>query len=699
MTTRSAAKQRELQVALTRVDAPTTDQEDQDFTDNNLTDEGEILTDLEYRTDDDGTAYDSEAGLRRTRGRSRTQTLRSNVTASNSARTPTRPHDSEEVREVLPQPQDQQPRSSQAEARDPPTVPKSAYNSTVHPAVSGAGDSPARMQGLHQTDNPISRADLAEILRHMRPQDPEAREPVGNVTDSEVEQGRRRPNHVTINRRVEVAHSSDEAVLRTAHRNTSRSSRDAPSDSEDVMNAHVAALRKMTRMEAELRRLRREKARQANYTRTDDSDTCYESARESPAQERHPRRRAQGPSPPVGRSQEDLQYGEVYRSRASPRPTEIKRQREHAPSRGKPHFTNARRSGSVYDYSSGENSDASIDRAPRPSKSQCQLPIRAFDGKNWAGFKSQFEITCRLNAYSEEEKAGRLVNALSGDALTVLPKGRTCPTYKQLMERLDEKYCSLRSDTDILNRLSEVTRQQGESCYVFAERIKQIADSADMSPEELPQVLFTTFHAGLKHYRDTQVAITKAYPKRRDWTLENAVRVATGYEMIHGQRVTSTNDNINWGTIASAQPAEQEDSITINAVAPHGERTPLFERVLKIEKETGALNKMVEMFKEETAATRRSIREINDNLIQLKTRYEESENRRLHYRDYRGSPQKPNRDQSEPREQRDENNNNRNEEPFRFGNGRRRGTRFQRNTTYNNRSASTEPAERSSIQA
>ena len=351
---------------------------------------------------------------------------------------------------------------------------------------------------------------------------------------------------------------------------------------------------------------------------------------------------------------------------------------------GKPRATRVHPSHSVYDYSSAENSDASVVVTPRSSRSYPQLPVRAFDGKNWAGFKSQFEITCMLNNYTEEEKAGRLVNALSGDALAVLPKGKTCPTYKQLVQRLDEKYCSLRSDTDILNQLSEIMRQQDESCYDFASRVTALAEAANMSPEELPQVLFTAFHTGLKNFRDTQIAITKEYPNRKDWTLENAVRAATSYETVYGHRATSTNENIRWGTIAAAQPAGKSEDIQINAVAPHGERTPLFERVLKVEKELGALTKVLELLKEEAVSTRNSMREINNNLIELKTRYNEAENRRANYRG--------NLRNNQPRNQEGDGNRN-DQENFRFGN-RNKDNRNRRSQSYNNRAPEAEQSGR-----
>ena len=372
MTTRSAAKRKETEaVSATETDTEVQyiddpSQDDIIYPDPNFTDDGENYTDVEveYCTDEDAAAYESGPELRLTRVRtSRTsrkdtgassssthtpQTKKSPVRRSNRSRevdqgtdrsaTRSRDRDTRVTanRQVganagsgdAAKSQSRGATAARREAspssrahKDAPrgeaNASKSAPSAVIN-ARSNAGDPPVHPNAPVVPQFTLTQADFAEIMRHMQPRTPEPRDERREVPESEPEMEQRRIDREPSDYRRELPNTA----ARKEQIYTSRSAPTIDTDVEDLVLAQEAVQKKMARMEAELRMLRREAEGRITVTQTEESEGCYDSAREQPMSLPQRRVMIQTPSPMFRGAKE------TYYRRAAPPQREVSRPRD-----------------------------------------------------------------------------------------------------------------------------------------------------------------------------------------------------------------------------------------------------------------------------------------------------------------------------------------------------------------------------------
>lgn len=263
----------------------------------------------------------------------------------------------------------------------------------------------------------------------------------------------------------------------------------------------------------------------------------------------------------------------------------------------------------------------------RPRKGAA-VPFRTFDGKRWPAFKRQFDSACLANKIPDEDRGARLECALVGEATDVL--GEEAQTYDQLVATLNARYGETKAKKEVLLEIMQMKRQASETVLVFADRMKRVARSGGLKPDENAESLYMAFINGLADYSDTLTAVCK---KCKSKTLDAAAQVASKYEMLHGRTPSSKTEAVktSWGLVASATSHPVGDKTSAKSTTAAGDSplgTAILDRVVKLERETEKIATLTKTFNDDVKATRLETKEVNNALLALKTRYEENEAQR-----------------------------------------------------------------------
>lgn len=286
-----------------------------------------------------------------------------------------------------------------------------------------------------------------------------------------------------------------------------------------------------------------------------------------------------------------------------------------------------------------EPADASSDEEPEPEpepmsaphhnrpRKGSAVPFRTFDGKRWAAFKRQFDSACIANKIPDEDRGARLECALVGEATDVL--GEEAQTYEQLVETLNARYGETKAKKEVLLELMQMKRESTETVLVFADRMKRVARSGGLKPDENVESLYMAFVNGLSNFSDTLTAVCK---KCKTKSLNEAAQVASKYEMLHGRTPSGKTDTVktSWGIVAAAPsttaPADGSRSTSVSTGTKPD--SAVLERIAKLEREAEKISALTKTFREDVQATRKETKVVSDSLLQLKTKYEENEAQR-----------------------------------------------------------------------
>ena len=282
-----------------------------------------------------------------------------------------------------------------------------------------------------------------------------------------------------------------------------------------------------------------------------------------------------------------------------------------------------------------ESEDASTDDEPETLPDPVQpnqprfrrgasVPFRTFDGKRWAAFKRQFDSACIANKIPDEDRGARLECALVGEATDVL--GEDAQTYEQLVETLHARYGETKAKKEVLLELMTMKREATETVLVFADRMKRVARSGGLKPDQNVESLYMAFINGMAEYSDTLTAVCK---KCKVKSLDEAARVACKYEMLHG-RTPSGKEVVksSWGLVAAVNSHDAGGKVDVRKTETgpkSGLDGALFDRVVKLERETEKISTLTKSFSEDVKATRRETKAVNDVLVAFKSRYDENE--------------------------------------------------------------------------
>ena len=415
-----------------------------------------------------------------------------------------------------------------------------------------------------------------------------------------------------------------------------------------------------------LRAIRREDAArsQTRATPGSDSETNYESAVETTAATKSARRRVKKKIQfQLNRPEDKRQGGGDAGS--------------HKPKGRTPRF--------IAEPAVADQSHESSDEEPEPEALPVQkepnhhrprkgsaVPFRTFDGTRWAAFKRQFDSACIANKIPEEERGARLECALVGEATDVL--GEEAQSYDKLVETLHARYGETKAKKEVLLELMQMKREPTETVLVFADRMKRVARSGGLKPDANVESLYMAFINGMSDYSDTLTAVCK---KCKTKSLDEAVRVASRYEMIHGRTPTTLQEAVktSWGLVAAANSYDRKDhnhntrsSAAATAVDQSSDGT-IIDRIVKLERETEKITTLTNVFKEDVQATRAETKEVSENLLKLKTRYDENEQNRLEAIRRRNDRDRERRE-GPRRDNRQGNGNNNNNQREAFGHGR-----------------------------
>lgn len=214
-------------------------------------------------------------------------------------------------------------------------------------------------------------------------------------------------------------------------------------------------------------------------------------------------------------------------------------------------------------YSSDSESQVYTDTTEDASSSS-RVRIPTFDGENWIPFIVQFETASRLCGWTTEVKRMRLILALREAALkTIQSQDIGNLTYKQLVKKLDARFCTTKSRREVMNTLLGMKRQPKHSILEFADQLRYAAKTADFTQEERDTFLYCAFMKGIEYDKLTQIEV---FNKCLPLSFEEAVTIAMEYERDYSitaetrQQDVSTQVNIDSDSTQSTAPEDPKSA-------------------------------------------------------------------------------------------------------------------------------------------
>ena len=213
---------------------------------------------------------------------------------------------------------------------------------------------------------------------------------------------------------------------------------------------------------------------------------------------------------------------------------------------------------------SGDSSPRSPDSPPavekhsgrRYGESGLRLPL--FDGHDWSGFISQFEMCAKRYHWSDSVKVMRLIASIVGKARQSLSSTMmTHWSYFALKKHFETRYGKSQRSVPIQDQLSEITRKTDQNLQQYYDSINRVVNSADMSYEKRDKLVYTTFMQGLRSNQHMHRWVAR---REKRGTIDSALELAAMYEDEFGASVTSQPPVVTVNTRHVAQRPTQNAS-------------------------------------------------------------------------------------------------------------------------------------------
>ena len=173
--------------------------------------------------------------------------------------------------------------------------------------------------------------------------------------------------------------------------------------------------------------------------------------------------------------------------------------------------------------------EAEISRQ-QPREGGLRMPL--FNGKDWAGFMSQFEACIDYYGWTEKTKTIRLYTSIVGDARKTLGTvSANNWTYNQLKKHMEVRYGKSKVYAQIQTELLTHTRKPGQGLHDYHDEIVAVSQTANITETQRRELVHTAFVLGLRGNKHLHRWVTK---RQEEQTIEAALAAAEDYEDEYG---------------------------------------------------------------------------------------------------------------------------------------------------------------------
>ena len=212
------------------------------------------------------------------------------------------------------------------------------------------------------------------------------------------------------------------------------------------------------------------------------------------------------------------------------------------PSRSKKKSKKQRRPSRKYssssdDTSSSSSATSSVSTISRTSSARSNVPKRSktnlptFTGEDFAVFRTIFLAQAETHQWSSAEKLNYLLNALRGNAKSILTLlDDETVTFKNLWRALESRYGANKSYTDVVESVGIMKRKPNQDLHDFVIDIKRALSKADIDDDERRRLCRQYFVQGLGDRAQRKFIDRKDHEKD---DVKTALDLAVKYEQRH----------------------------------------------------------------------------------------------------------------------------------------------------------------------
>ena len=160
------------------------------------------------------------------------------------------------------------------------------------------------------------------------------------------------------------------------------------------------------------------------------------------------------------------------------------------------------------------------------------LRMPLFDGKDWAGFMSQFEACINYYGWTEKTKTIRLYTSIVGEARQTLGAvGASNWSFSQLKRHMEVRYGKSKVYAQIQAELLQHVRKPEQTLHMYHDELVAASRTANISEQQRAELVHTAFVFGLRNNQHMHRWVTR---HEREPTLEAALLAAEEYEEEYG---------------------------------------------------------------------------------------------------------------------------------------------------------------------
>ena len=262
------------------------------------------------------------------------------------------------------------------------------------------------------------------------------------------------------------------------------------------------------------------------------------------------------------------------------------------------------------------------------------LRVPRYDGEKFHVFKPMFEAVARRYGWSAEEKCVHLQQSFRGKAQRILSAvPSSLWSYDTLMTEAENQSGETEPYVDIVNRMLEMRRRDGQSLYDFADAILRLSRKTPMSSYERERLTRQVFVAGVND-REMQFHVDRE-DKGKD-SLRKAVNIAVKYERDHFlERAAMTASQV------TVNVNNTDNDIVIDKLSVQDDSTEDDQREKVLREELEKLKTEIEQLRAAQAARESVVdskRVTNDNKNTAKDRKRQKQGDELQNRKTEGRP-------------------------------------------------------------
>ena len=169
---------------------------------------------------------------------------------------------------------------------------------------------------------------------------------------------------------------------------------------------------------------------------------------------------------------------------------------------------------------------------PRQHLREGGLRLPLFNGKDWAGFMSQFEACVDYYGWTDKTKTIRLYTSIVGDARKTLGSvSANNWTYGQLKKHMEVRYGKSKVYAQIQTELLTHVRKPGQGLHDYHDEIVAVSQTANITETQRKELVHTAFVLGLRGNKHLHRWVTK---RELAPTIEAALAAAEDYEDEYG---------------------------------------------------------------------------------------------------------------------------------------------------------------------